>query len=314
MNKKKIIFINLIFILVLFTIIETVSYNILVNRYKDCIEAFNNIEGNPAIKIGMKYEKVTLPNKKDLNSDFRPIENRDTNKKPIILFGCSFTEGFGLNEDETFSRKLADYTNRTVINRGKSGTGIPFLYYQLSDKEIVNSLPKNAEYIIFTLIPDHFPRLFRYRNFVLTGDHTLRYKIKDNKLVEDRPIFPAIHSLFTSILIEEYIANKKSENKQEKEKLFYKLFEDSYKIIQKEFPDTKLIILYIKNPQDNDTHEYDEIINSLKNLGNNVDIIYINDFIPDIYEEKYWLEDRDHPSAAAWDKIIPILTNKFNIN
>ena len=314
MSIKKIILYNLIFILILFIITEMFSYNILVKRYKHSIETYNNILGKKTIKTVMKYEKITLPDKKVLYSDLRPIENRDNNKKPIILFGCSYTEGFGLNDNETFSKKLADYTNRTVINRGRRGTSLPFLYYQLSDKELVNSLPKNTEYIIYTLIPDHFPRLFRYRNFVLTGDHNLRYKIHNNKLVEDKPVFPALHSLFTSIIVEEYIANKRAENDIETEKLFSKLFEDSYNIIQKEFPEAKLVIIYLKNSSENDTHKYDETIDSLKNLGSNVDIIYINNLIPDLNEKKYWLEDNGHPSTAAWDRIIPVLVKELKIN
>ena len=205
---KKILTINLVILLILLVIIECFAYFKLYNRYKNDIKIYNEIIGKKAI-IPMGYKKVTTPNENDLLSNMRPIEYRDVNKRPIILFGCSYTEGFGLEEDETFSKKLANYTNRTVINRGKSGTGIPFLYYQLSNEKVIKELPKNSEFIIYTLIPDHFPRLFRYRNFVLTGDHTLRYKIENEQLVIDKPIFKIFHSLFSVILLEEYLTEKK---------------------------------------------------------------------------------------------------------
>lgn len=173
---KKIVIFNLVLLFLSFFIIEGLSYMHLYFKYKDCIEAYNEITKQKNI-FPMKYQKVTIPTKEELINNLRNIEYGDENKQPIILFGCSYVYGFGLEENQTFSHKLAQLTNRTIVNRGKSGTGLPFFYFQLSDKEILNTLPQNPQYIIYTLIPDHFPRLYRYRNFVLTGDHTLRYKI-----------------------------------------------------------------------------------------------------------------------------------------
>ncbi len=311
--KKKIL-VNLIIILIIFIIAELLSCIVLSNKYGNDIKDYIKITQNKDIKIPlMKYSKVSLPTKEFLYKNLRPIEYRNEKKQPIILFGCSYTYGFGLNENKTFSRKLADYTNRTVINRGYYGTGIPFLYYQLNDEELIKQLPKNPEYIIFTLIPDHFPRLFRYRNFVLTGDHTLRYKIKDNKLVVDKPLIPALHSLFTSIITEEYLAEKNGQNKTKVDKLFKKLMEESYSKIKKEFPDTKLIILYYENPSDAE-NAYNNELEILKNISEDIQIINIKEEIPDIFEDKYWIEDKSHPSAQAWDKIIPYLAKRLKLN
>ncbi len=243
MNLKKKFIINLSFILMIIAISEIFSCFILSKKYSQDIKDFIKITKNKDIKIPLiKYSKTQLPSKELLYNDLRPIEYKNSDKQAIILFGCSYTYGFGLNENETFSRKLADYTNRTIINRGRSGTGIPFLYYQLNDTEVINQFPKNPEYIIFTLIPDHFPRLFRYRNFVMTGEHTLRYKIKDNELVIDKPINPTIHSLFTSIIIEEYLEQKNATNKNKVDMLFKKLMEESYKKIKDNFPNTKFVV------------------------------------------------------------------------
>lgn len=314
MNLKKKLIINLICILLIIGISEIFSCIILSKRYSQDIKEYTKITQNKEIKIPLiKYSKTELHSKELLYNGLRPIEYRDSNKQPIILFGCSFTYGFGLNENEIFSRKLADYTNRTVINRGRIGTGIPFLYYQLHDKELIEQLPKNPEYIIFTLIPDHFPRLFRYRNFVMTGDHTLRYKIKNDKLVEDKPIIPAIHSLFTSIIIEEYLAQKNGHNKSKIDSLFKKLMEDSYKLIKQNFPNTKFVVLYYENPLDKE-NLYEQELQILKDISNDIIVINIKEEIPNILESKYWIEDNSHPSSLAWDTIIPILDRKLKLN
>ena len=275
---------------------------------------YNEIIGKKAI-IPMGYKKVTTPNENDLLSNMRPIEYRDVNKRPIILFGCSYTEGFGLEEDETFSKKLANYTNRTVINRGKSGTGIPFLYYQLSNEKVIKELPKNSEFIIYTLIPDHFPRLFRYRNFVLTGDHTLRYKIENEQLVIDKPIFKIFHSLFSVILLEEYLTEKKDiEENETNNPLFNKLLDESYNLIKKNFKDSKFVILYYKSPLDKDGF-CDKKVYDYAEKNKEIILIDISKEIPNIQDtQELWLVDNEHPSTKAWDLIVPILANKLNID
>ena len=319
-KQIKLIIINITAIVLILIIIEFASYLSLCFKYKEDIINYKNISKNtmggginkkPSPFIG--YAKVTTPDKQNLTSDFRPIEYKKTNKKPIILFGCSYTYGFGLNRNETFSKKLSDYTNRTVINRGRSGTGIPFMYYQLKDKEILNELPKNAEYIIFTMIPDHIPRLFRYRNWVMTGDHTLRYKIKNNELIQDKLLFPFIHSFFTSIVIEEFIAKKSAENQKIRNNLLTKLISESYKEIKNNFSNAKMVILYYPCPLDQE-NIYNNEINNLKKENNDIIFIDINKELPNLNkEDKYWIEDNSHPSSEAWDIIVPFLSKKLEL-
>ena len=315
---KKFILINLLIIFIIFIFAELTSYIILMHKYKERIIHFNNIvKSESKINIpSLKYVKVTTLNKQNLICKdwcLRPVEYRNPKLKPIILFGCSFTAGFGLENNETFSYKLAQYTNRSVYNRGRSGTGLPFLYYQLSDNEIIKELPKNPEYIIFTLIPNHFPRLFRYRNFVLTGEHTLRYKIQDNKLVEDKIKFPFLHSFFTSIVIEEYLENKNSLDTKKVTDLTLKIFDESYKIIKEKFPNTKFVILYYEGPWDK-KNIYDNLLKEISKISNDIIIIHINEKLPQLTEkDEYWLEDKAHPSSKAWDLIVPMISKELNL-
>ena len=305
---KKIILINIAVLIVIGIISELSSYIVLCCKYKKDIIDFIKIETGKDIKIPyIKYQMVKLPSREQLLSNFRPVEKRNPNKKPIILFGCSYTYGFGLNEDETFSRKLADFTDRTVINRGKSGTGIPFMYYQLSDEKVVKELPKDTEYVIFTLISDHFRRLFRYRNFVANAEHTLRYKIteKDGEkiLVEDRPIFPFLHSLFTSIVIEENI-EKNSAFGDKMDTLFIKLMSESNKLIKKNFPNAKFVVIYFECPTDIPNSYNKEI----RLLSKNIEDITVFRVKKEVHQI------RNNPTGEAWDKIIPVLSEKLHLN
>lgn len=310
---KKILVINIILLLFVFLISEITSYCILLGRYKEALENFNIITENKTV-IPLNYKKTTLETKKDLLSSFRPIEERNTKKRPIILFGCSYTEGFGLKDKQTFSYKLANYTNRTIINRGKSGTGLNFLYLQLSEEEIRKTLPKNPEYIIYTLIPDHFARLYRYRAFIL-GDLSLRYKIKNNKLVQDKPIFINPHSLFTILLLEEYIEQTKYKNDFENFTLFNKVMDESYKLIKEHYPYTKFVILYYEGPHDINNEILDETLKKYIKQNEDIILIEVNKELPEIQKNReYWQIDEEHPSSQAWNLIVPMVAKKLNIN
>ena len=297
--------------MVILLLVEALSYASLCFKYKEDIIPFLQITTGKDVKIPyIPYSKVQKPSRDFLLSDLRPVEYRDNTKKPLILFGCSYTYGFGLKENEIFSAKLADYTNRTVYNRGKSGTGLPFVYYQLNDEQVLKELPKNPEYIIYTFIPDHIPRLTRFRSWVMCGELVLRYKISKGKLVVDEPLFPILHTFFTSIVIDEYIEAHK--RKEDENKLFLEIWKQSVEIMQKEFKDTKIVIVYYECPFDS-PYLYKDEIEKMKNVSSNIIFFDVKKEIPDIMDRKYWIEDNSHPSALAWDTIVPKLADRLGL-
>lgn len=308
MKRKYInLFIKIFFVIVS---VEMISLFQLYNKNKIPLSNFTQVSGNESVmRDFLSYKMPTTYYGKDF---IRPIEYKNNNKRPIVLFGCSYTEGFGLEENQTFSYKLSNYTNRTVYNFGQSGTGIQNLYYLLSDENFVNSIPKNTEYIIFILIPDHFPRLYRYRIWIGTHVHTLRYKIKNDKLVEDKLHFRLLHSFFTSVVVENFISDRKFQNRKNRDKLFLKLFEESDKIIKKELPKTKFVILCYSNTL------WDFPIKSelelLRKTIPDVTIIDLNDYFPELYNSsEYCISDGFHPNEKAWDLIVPFVSQKLQL-
>ena len=317
MKLKKLFLYNLIAIICLFIAIELSSYVFLCTKYKEDIINFRKIM-YPENKINLpliSYKIAKNQSEKSLYDTLRPISYKDSKKNPIVLFGCSYTDGFGLNENETFSFKLSEYTNRTVYNRGRSATGIPFMYHQLINKDIVNLFPKNTDVFIYTLIPDHFSRLFRYRSWIMNGDHTIKYKLnKENKLVRDKIKVPLLHTFFTSIIIEQYIENKQTQNYENTKALSIKLFEESYKQIKNNFDNAKFVILYIECPLDGENIHLNYIKEFATNTNNNIVLINANEHIQDLKtNKKYWLNDDSHPSALFWDTIIPILSKELKL-
>lgn len=92
-----------------------------------------------------------------------PVIPENSDKKPIIIFGCSYAEGMSirpLKHEEKFSYQLAKATSRPVYNRAFGGQGIQYTLYQLEDENTYKELPE-PEYIVYVMIHDQISRLYR---------------------------------------------------------------------------------------------------------------------------------------------------------
>ena len=108
---------------------------------------------------------------------------RNKDLKPIVLFGCSFAFGFGIDDEQTFSYKLSKYTNRTVYNRGLCGGGIQHVLYQLRREDFYKEIPE-PEYVIYLYISNHIRRMYKYayNDVVLGGEYNY---LKYNKIFDE---------------------------------------------------------------------------------------------------------------------------------
>ena len=312
----KIVLVNLLLIAFLFCGLEAYSYKKLVSKNAELLEQFNSvISSKKSSKVCMRYQAVTrFDYKAELNT-LRNVEYRKSNKKPIIIFGCSFAYGYGLDDNAIFSYKLANITNRTVYNRARPGTGTSFMYRQLLDPEIKKQIP-DAEYIIYPMIFDHFKRLFLFRMTDFDTRLMLRYKInKNNELEEEKCLFPPLESLFTTIVVENYISEK-SESIEQASILFNKLMDASIKISKKKYPNSKFVVLIIKDPSCDNYQEqfkqYQPIFKVLKKKG--VIVIEDSELIGNkCLGKEYYIADRYHPSEKFWDEVTPKLAARLKL-
>ena len=82
----------------------------------------------------------------------KPIFAKNPNEDTIVLFGCSFTYGSGLKEEQAFHSKLNKYWDKTVYNYGYPGGSPKEILYILRNWEKLKNHPnKNEiEYFIYT--------------------------------------------------------------------------------------------------------------------------------------------------------------------
>lgn len=301
MRLFKILFFNICIIVCLLFMLEGVSYSIIYIKCKDCLTLHKNL---PIGINEMSYKKIKKFSLE--NIDFRPVSYKKSNKRPVILFGCSFTYGSFLNDNQTFSYKLSNYTNRTVYNKGIGGAGVPLMYYFLKSTNIKKDIP-DAEFIIYTFIGDHLCRLFKYRSWPLGTQSMIKYKIINDKLIEEKPFSTLFQSTYMSKLWEEDYANFLCDHKQYK-KIFYALMDASMKEAKEKYPGVKFVFFVYGYNSDK------ELIDELKNRG--FIVIYFSDLqIParELSKDKYYGIDHAHPSEAAWDLIVPRLSKKLNM-
>ena len=132
-------------------------------------ETNQNIIFEPIKNLGWKSKKGTYTisagntnNKSEISigekgNRLNQIENIGGNKSKIIFVGGSFTQGWGVNDNQTFVSKIQNkYLNYNVLNFGQGGYGGVQSLILLKD-EIKNL--KNTKLVVYGFIEHH-----QYRN------------------------------------------------------------------------------------------------------------------------------------------------------
>ena len=80
-------------------------------------------------KMGSTWKYASKPIKYQYNSlGYRTVEFDQIVDNHIAAFGCSYTEGIGLAEDEMWTTKLEKLTGKQVVNLAQGSTGPDFVF------------------------------------------------------------------------------------------------------------------------------------------------------------------------------------------
>lgn len=241
--------------------------------------------------------------------EFRKNMNREpiiknNEKRPIILFGCSFTYGDHLNDDETFGYVLSKNYDRTVYNFGVSSGSPREMLYMLSNSE--KYLPKvDAEYVFYVYIGDQARRLL-FDNWPLESYSRPGFNVIDKSIIfYTQPQF-SIKRLIAYRAISQMIAEKRIANGDiSAYNLLNLFFIQSYNKIKQQYPNSRFVILvYDENGLENWSQLIDNDISIIK-LWDIVDVNY--------YTQDYQVKDDAHPNKKFWELIVPALSKKFKL-
>lgn len=321
---RKILIINLFLLILVFAVIEGLNYNTYKSKYMDMLvlQAQNNDDPQKALKESLpKYKLPQKYNYKKYREKDKFVIEGTSQNKPIITIGCSYTYGILLEPNETLAGQLNKVTGRTVYNLGISATGPQIVYEQLNDPDLKKDIP-DAEYIIYTFLHNHIMRQFMY---ILSNSSIINsvYEVdKNDNFVKRKPFFPQI--LYTLFTVRNYLEKLMNEDEQKELgkglPLFIRTMKECVKIANEKYPNSKFVL--IEFPQGpmcrpdykEKTQELsEENIKNLEKLG----IIYINaeELAGHKFRntEKYRIADKDHPNAAVWEELAPLLKTRLNL-
>lgn len=301
--------------LVLFFICEFTIYYMALQAYpKNYKPPFKYFTSNPAIKYDSFKDFF---NGKDEHKGRAPDGLEYKNKKPIVLFGGSYTYGYNLKKEQTFSYKLAHILKQPVYNRSVTATTLPHMLLQLSTEDFYNEIP-TPEKIIYVFTENHFEALYKDGRFDIADDRLyLHYTLKNGYLEKDsydNPYKNFFKSLYFVNYIKQkfwkkYIIEKKNVNNITDYTLQF--FLQSRTEIQKRYHyEPEFIVFFFHFSKRNLL-----LKNTLKQklTANGFKVIDKEDITnEDLFNNKYRISPKDfHPNEKAWDLLTPLIAEKI---
>lgn len=280
--------------------IEKIVLIIIINVFVLCAlflitEGFFYLKEFPLNKKHFKIE--------DIKFKFRH-NGLEYKKPPVLIYGCSYGYGAGLNDKEHIGYILSKQTKRPVYNFSLEARGMQHALYIIKNQEIINPKP---EYAIYIYIDDHIRRLYMTCMKIDPFYH-LEYEEKDGILQQKNDkLAPIKNTLIYKHIISDLIYPNTSQQKRfELLKLYLK---EMKRELNDKYPNIKFVFLiYNKNYKlDNISNLKftDKMLEEIKRLD--IDVVDLEDFFGNkLYEDKYRYVGH-HPSTQAWQEIVPKL-------
>lgn len=115
----------------------------------------------------------------------RQMPQADTATGHVLLFGCSYTYGEGVNNEATFAYLLAEAKpNYQVYNYAYSGYGPQQLLAKLQYGQLTQEVPQPNGYLMYMLLPEHVSRAAGAPYYVQGwGSSSPHYALQNDSLV-----------------------------------------------------------------------------------------------------------------------------------
>lgn len=308
-----IILVNVFLILTALIAAEIWAYNSIAAKKFEHSKTFtvDKDEMKPFPFVKMKEFEQEYENFE--KNSFRTPQGLEYTKKPILLFGCSFTYGYRLNDNQTFSYYLAKAAHRPVYNRGHNAWGLPHMVYQLKNIDFYKQVPE-PEYVIYLFSKHHIQMFYDYTFQLWDENICLRYKNKAGKLekVKNPPKFIQGSYLLKTIYRKFADNSYKCIFSSKDEELALLHFITSKKEYEKHWKNTKFVVLFYD--ETTETEGFDEKLqNDLRKEGF---IVLKMDEVAgfDVSDEKFRvLSDDPHPGEQLWRQFCPKLVKALNL-
>jgi len=236
------------------------------------------------------------------------VENECT-----VFFGCSFTFGFGLNDEEAGPYMLGRMTNSRVLNLGVNSYGPHQLLAALEFDLFPGAENCEPGAVIYQAIPDHIRRVAGYTEY---DQHGPRYVLLDNGelvytgLFSDFDSSQLSQSFWGGLFAKSYIYKEYFQRRlllADKEiDLYLAIVAEIGQRLEKAYPDAEFIIVYWDTENRDYAIELDEKLPTMADK-----YLRVTEIIPDIQAvpDEYRVPLDPHPNARANQAIAEALAN-----
>lgn len=254
-----------------------------------------------------KNDKIIKKTTQNIDTEgFRKTpEVYNKNKKSIVIFGCSFPFGFGLDDNETFPWLLSEQTHKKVYNAALNGGSAQQMLLNLQSDYFYKKV-KNPDTFIYLTGYDHLHRLYGPPYEKATNFYYPIFKLKNNKLIYiPEPLAYKIGGYISSIANYQAYRKKVTTNVESDEtiKLYIALLKESQKLIKKHYPESRFIVFIFDNN--------DMIYKAVKDNG--FEVVKLESFFNEQDIDNKYMTIQYHPTAEFWQKITPLFIKKVNL-
>lgn len=241
-------------------------------------------------------------------------------KDAILFFGCSYTFGEGLNDDETMPFLVGEHASGKVYNFGFSGYG-PHQMLSAIDhglvKKIVEGTPK---YAIFQTAAFHIIRAKgdlpwdqHAPKYILAKNGIIKYAghFDDSLIVRFRNYLLKCSSIYTNFIEWRQSNSRRRENRKDIDR-YIAIVVAARDELQRRFPGLEFDIIYWNDwSGGNGTEQDREIIERFREDG--IKVYLISDILPGIntYPNLFSIPLDGHPSYYANKRLANYITQNI---
>lgn len=264
-----------------------VSYEYIIDgklQFKD-----NTWKGEPNKKLKafiIKDDKIvkTYTINTDSNGFRKTPDVKNSKKLPIIFFGCAYTFGKGLEDQETLPWVVSELTGRKTYNVAFGAMGPQNMLMYLRNPSFYKKIPK-AGVIIYNFVP--------YRLNSIRNKEIGSIVLKNDKLVFNPP------------KVEE---GYEKQGLDETLDIFLRILKESQNLALKHYPNSKFVMLvYGENPSP-------FFLKKVNDLG--IETVDVEKLLGEnFFQPKFLLPGETHryPNAYVWEEVAPFLVYRLDL-
>lgn len=241
-----------------------------------------------------------------------PEHRNDRYVNSVLFFGCSFTFGEMVEDNETLPWRFAELDDyrRNVYNFGFEGWGPHHMLASLQDGRVEKIVSEEPNLIVFQGILDHLNRVTNDHiwinngpKYVLKGDQLVRAGnfSKNSKLLKQLNKSSIYSLIMNSVYLQPSF--------KEKALLFTEIIKTSRDISLGKYDSAQFIVVMWPDPRYSGS-QYKLILDLLVSKG--IEVVEVTNILTDIKysPELYFVTNNGHPNPLAFNEIASFLLQK----